>query len=467
MDYVLASSVDWGSWSQRDGQKLVGVTYVHVSDIHFGQEKGSEVYVHDDVKECLLADAAALREENGLGKMDGVIVTGDIAFSGNSKQYMQAGRWLDLLTEAIGCEKTDVMVVPGNHDVDRVRVSAGGRLMLDRIIAGGDGELDGFLADERDREVLYARFEDYRDFSEGYGCRLEADGGVAIDRRREIAPGRYLRFIGLNSALVCSRDGEEGSLLIGGKQRVLPRTVGEEVVVLCHHPVESLQDAEEAARYIQSRARVHVYGHVHRASWQVEEPVDGADLLTLSAGAVVPPKAEVGYGYTYNVMTFEWDAGNEGLSVVITPRSWNKEATRFEADAKVFGEEEIELVLRCPNFARAAAVEATRRATHQGVTPAGERERRVREGDVRGGRGMAKGSRLLRLHFFRDLTAGQRLWVLKEVGILPRSWAIELTHTVERRLLDGALDSGKYEELKTAMVAARGERNTAGRAAKT
>ena len=26
------------------------LTYVHLSDIHFGQEKGSEVYVHDDVK---------------------------------------------------------------------------------------------------------------------------------------------------------------------------------------------------------------------------------------------------------------------------------------------------------------------------------------------------------------------------------------------------------------------------------
>ena len=31
------------------------LVYVHVSDIHFGQEKGSEVYVHDDVKRCLIA----------------------------------------------------------------------------------------------------------------------------------------------------------------------------------------------------------------------------------------------------------------------------------------------------------------------------------------------------------------------------------------------------------------------------
>ena len=31
----------------------MALTYIHLSDIHFGQEKGPEVYVHDDVKECL------------------------------------------------------------------------------------------------------------------------------------------------------------------------------------------------------------------------------------------------------------------------------------------------------------------------------------------------------------------------------------------------------------------------------
>ena len=162
----------------------MSLTYVHVSDIHFGQERGPEVYVHNDVKQCVIADVVELKMAIGIERMDGVIVTGDIAFSGKKTEYDQAAKWLDRLTEEIGCDKTDVIVVPGNHDIDRDRISAGASLMLPRIVEGGSDELYRFLDDAGDREVLYAKFHDYRDFAEGYGCPLEANGGVAVDRRR-------------------------------------------------------------------------------------------------------------------------------------------------------------------------------------------------------------------------------------------------------------------------------------------
>ena len=36
------------------------LTYVHLSDIHFGQEKGAELIIHDDVKDRLVEDAKEL-----------------------------------------------------------------------------------------------------------------------------------------------------------------------------------------------------------------------------------------------------------------------------------------------------------------------------------------------------------------------------------------------------------------------
>ena len=74
---------------------------------------------------------------------------------------------------------------------------------------------------------------------------------------------------------------------------------------------------------------------------------------------------------------------------------------------------------------------------------------------------MGRSSDLLRLHFFRDLSAAQRLHALVTVGVLPEDWAIELTHTVERRLLDQALGSGLQDELATAVGAFRSEGATA------
>ena len=142
------------------------LTYVHLSDIHFGKETGSDVYVHEDVKQRLLDDVRTLKAASRLERMHGVIVTGDIAFSGKKSEYDAAAHWLDQLTEVIGCEKTDVLVVPGNHDIDRARISAGAQAILQQIVAGGYKQLDRFLADERDRELLYAKFHAYRRFAE-------------------------------------------------------------------------------------------------------------------------------------------------------------------------------------------------------------------------------------------------------------------------------------------------------------
>ena len=439
------------------GAMSLALTYIHVSDIHFGQEKGSEVYVHDDVKDCLIADAAEMQAAEGIQRMDGVIVTGDVAFSGKAGEYDRAGEWLDRLTESIGCQKPDVMVVPGNHDIDRDRISAGAKLMLERMLEGGDCELHRFLADEGDREILYAKFADYRAFAEGYDCGLEPDGGVAIERRVEIAAGRSLRFVGLNSALLCGEQHEDGRLLLGGKQRVMPRRTGEELVVLCHHPLESLQDAELASRYVRTRARVHIYGHVHKPSLSIEEPEGNGDVLTLSAGAVVPPKSVDGYTYTYNLVQFKWDPQTGGLKVVILPRRWNENATKFDSDTEQLGQERVEAVLRCPNFEKVGEV-VGRQITGSGKRPVeATKKPHDRKGGVRGGKEMDSGRELLRLHFFRDLTAGQRTRALIEVGVLPESWTITLTHSIERRLLDRALGMGRQEELEKAVARVRAE----------
>lgn len=74
----------------------MAVTFIHLSDIHFGQEKGGEREIHDDVKERLLVDAATKVKELGLS-VEGIIVTGDVAFAGKVSEFTDAGRWLDRL----------------------------------------------------------------------------------------------------------------------------------------------------------------------------------------------------------------------------------------------------------------------------------------------------------------------------------------------------------------------------------
>jgi hypothetical protein len=168
---------------------------------------------------------------------------------------------LDRLAAAAGCKITDIQVVPGNHDINRDGMCRSSEMMLAEIAEKGEPRLDYFLELEKDREVFYGRFEDYREFAEGYNCPLDRDGGTAGERAIEIAHGRTLRFIGLNSALCCAKKDEKGKLLLGARQRTLPRKAGEELVVICHHPLPWLRDSEEARQYVRSRARVFISGH--------------------------------------------------------------------------------------------------------------------------------------------------------------------------------------------------------------
>jgi hypothetical protein len=144
------------------------------------------------------------------------------------EEYAAAGEWLDLLASAAGCKITDIQVVPGNHDINREGCRSS-EMMLAEIAEKGEPRLDYFLEFEKDREVFYGRFEEYREFAEGYNCPLDREGGTAGERMVKLAPGRTLRFIGLNSALCCAKKDEKGKLLLGARQRTLPRKAGEEL----------------------------------------------------------------------------------------------------------------------------------------------------------------------------------------------------------------------------------------------
>lgn len=120
--------------------------FVHVSDIHFGQERDHVIHIHNDVKSQLITDAAEVIAALPSGFAQGILVTGDIAYSGKAEQYHDAGKWLDELAAASGCEIHQVQMIPGNHDMDRDRLSVGGRQLLDYIRAGGAAEYEEVIS---------------------------------------------------------------------------------------------------------------------------------------------------------------------------------------------------------------------------------------------------------------------------------------------------------------------------------
>ena len=273
----------------------MSAVFVHVSDIHFGQERDNGVYIHADVKQQLIADAREVIATINDGVAQGILVTGDIAQSGKWTEYEDAGKWLDELAASIGVAIHRVQMVPGNHDLDRDKLSIGGRQILDYIRAGGRAkEYEEILNSSTDRATLFARFEDYGRFSFGYNCPLNNEGLFASEMEVTLAPGRAIRFIRFNSSLLChgkERD-EEPELMIGERQFTIPRNDGVENIVLVHHPLHWYKDQAQVADYVRSRARVFISGHEHNPKVSVEQVEPNSDLMMLAAGATVPFKSE-------------------------------------------------------------------------------------------------------------------------------------------------------------------------------
>lgn len=432
--------------------------FVHVSDIHFGQERGGVVVVHDDVKLRVIEDAARFVKSLPGERAHGVLVTGDIAYAGKPAEYQAAGEWLDKLAAAIGCEKTDVEVVPGNHDIDQSEISMSAEFLLSKVDEEGEPALDSIIASDNDREVFYHRFKAYQPFAEGYDCPLDKSGSLVQSRLLQLAPGRAVRFWGLNSAVICSkRRDEEGKLLLGARQRVLPRREGEELVVLAHHPLHWLKDSEDAKRYIRNRARVFISGHEHKPRVLVDTVRPGCDLMMMASGAMVPPTANGEYNYSYNVIEFAWDIDSDALAVTVHPRAWYDDDKDFRDAPEQLDGNGPTFVLGCQRYATADSAGPAKADKSSPVVDASSQA----EVDIAicAEESMPDEFPLLLLKYFRDLKPGQRLVVLARLGAVPDDWDEPLTHAIERSKIDELARKGRLSELQQAIDAVVAEKN--------
>ena len=444
--------------------------FVHVSDIHFGQEKDDRVHIHADVKQQLIADAKDVVSNLPGGVAHGILVTGDIAQSGKWSEYEEAGKWLDELAASIGVEIHQVQMVPGNHDLDRSKLSFSGKKILDHIRAGDTAEYEAILNDPTDRAALFARFEDYGQFSFGYNCPLNNDGTYASDMVVSLAPGRTIRFIRFNSSLLChgaERD-EHPELMLGARQFIIPRTDGEENIILVHHPLNWYKDQGQVRDYIRSRARVFISGHEHNPKVSVENVEPGCDLMMLAAGATVPFKSDGVYTFTYNIIEFDWDEEIDGLSVTMHARAWNEQRTCFEADNNRLGGKDPNFRLACPSFrkvGRPRISNTSKPADALGVRddtfvvePTIETVPMVTsEEEPQPMPPKEEGYETARLRFFRDLLEGERLRILVELDALPEKFNESMSQGLERRLFDMLVHNGKLGEIQKMINQSTGE----------
>jgi len=249
------------------------VRLLHLSDLHFRAGHAWEA------EPALRGLAEHVRKDSAAGlEPDLVVITGDLGFSGTREDYDLAGEWLARVlwpaltpdpARPLSCDR--LLLVPGNHDVDRTLVSRPIRDTQQSLLGAGATDLQDAVAevlgDQQEQARLIRRHLAWLDF---YGDWL----GLAPDAARtrpwwqrhiEIG-GQRLHLAGLDSAWMAGSDDDRGRLLLGRYQlnQVIDTPECQDAnwrLALLHHPWDYLADATEAREVLHLHRDLILHGH--------------------------------------------------------------------------------------------------------------------------------------------------------------------------------------------------------------
>lgn len=433
---------------------------VHVSDIHFGQEKGGTKIEHDETRRKLLDDAVVMAAK--LGPADFVLVLGDIAYSGKKEEYETAGDWLDRLTQSSGCLKTAVRTIPGNHDCDLSEVKrltkTFHRDIRKNSVESAYADLEDMAKGREEANQILPKFRHYRDFAAGYRSDFKSASEPLWELETSIAPGVKLRFIGMNSAQISDFDDGLGFMILGNSQYNINDARHVINVVAMHHPLDWLKDRVEAEPYLNRRAKVLMFGHEHLPDARKSSDGLNNEWLEIYSGSTNPPKSELPYDHAYSWLEFELidktDTAPYKLKVTVHPRAWNRLSVEYNTDRSRIGAREfVSFTIECPDLIplttsqqESVVSEATSFADAHPSDVAGAGLTMSAKIDT------DKAMDLLCFFFWRHLDWQQRLKVLVDADILPKTPDRPLAQTMERLALENARKTGKLKAVWEQMM---------------
>jgi calcineurin-like phosphoesterase family protein len=316
--------------ANRANIKYKSLLFLHLSDIHFSKSSNGTYDLDEDIRNQLMQDAGNFVSTKGKS-VQSILVTGDIAYSGKNEEYQHAKDWLTNIASALNCPSPIILLVPGNHDVDRAIYENNiffQKTVNSIINCNSDSEINMWLKkvyeSQQSEDILFLPIKNYNIFASEFGCELSHKQQF-WECQFNLENDVTVNLRGLNSVIgSCNSDSRGHNLFLGSKQLELkskPRSMN---ITLCHHPPDWLRDRDQVHRYLSDRASIQLFGHKHS---QFLDDVNGK--LRITAGAMHPSRAENEWVPRYNFIELLVEESNS-VKAKVYPRIWNN--TKFSTD---------------------------------------------------------------------------------------------------------------------------------------
>jgi len=300
---------------------------LHLSDLHFGTA--------DNAHNWYSQLAEDLHELN-CPRLGVIILSGDIANKSTPEEYKAAHLFLDNLRQEFQLQPQQIVIVPGNHDLNwglaeeayrlERRKSYQGELQEGCFIDKGD------IIEVRDEAQYQQRFAHFRDFyqaikGEPYPLEYEQQGIL------HHFPEQNLLILGLNSAWQLdhhykSRASIHPAALSTALTQIRQNPAYSSClkIVVWHHPFNSafedrITDHGFMEQLAKANFRFALHGHIHKAEnslYRYDLSTAGRKLDIVCAGTFGAPIRDwvPGYPLQYNLLKLE---GNK-LTVITRRR---------------------------------------------------------------------------------------------------------------------------------------------------
>ena len=317
---------------------LTKYSFIHLSDIHFVKSSDNPVDIDKDLRDAIITDLT-INAKKALENISGILVTGDIAFSGVRAEYEIAKKYLNDISNIFSVKPSDVYCVPGNHDIDRAAA------MKSHIVYQEQCAIDSYSSiDDADKafaksintprfnDVLFEPIREYNEFASRFNCNISPDR-ITWSKDFELNDGLKLRLFGINSCYLSNssdhQHGQPDRLMYIGQAQIPSREADTAILLMCHHPPECWKFKNDIIDRINKRADVQLYGHMHTQSIELDE-----HNAILFSGAVHPTRtAEWMPRYNWFTISSSIDKnGDRCLDIEIYPRILSKSRDCFIAD---------------------------------------------------------------------------------------------------------------------------------------
>ena len=312
------------------GDFLSSISFVHLSDIHFVKSSNNPADIDRELRDAIITDLD-VNAKNVLENVSGILVSGDIAFSGTKTEYEKAKKYLLEISDLFSISPSDIYCVPGNHDVDLTVadkslavLQAQSAIDEHLSIDAADDAFAKSITDYYYNDVLFEPLREYNEFSNRFNCNISAER-ISWSKDFPLDCGLKLCLIGITSCFV--PNSRDRLVYIGQSQipRHMPDTA---VMLMCHHPPECWKFGSDIIDRINKRADVQLYGHMHMQSVKLDE-----NNAVLFSGATHPQRmADWAPRYNWITVSSEIVDGDKILNIDIYPRILSESRDRFQAD---------------------------------------------------------------------------------------------------------------------------------------